>query len=162
MNSVQRSILFFGGRPLWQPRAIHLSPPRSSLVLVAGRIRSLCSRQCRHHGNCRILSGFGGGNYLIQKRELSPADVRSAFTITLVISVAIAFLLFVLAGALSDLFAQDSLKRGIEISALNFLLVPVSGTVSALLRRDMKFGTFSRLQLGSRCCGCLRHRSDSR
>lgn len=92
---------------------------------------------------------FGGATYLIQKHELSSKDVRSAFTITFGISIAIAVVLFVLAGALSRFFGQDGLKSGMEVSALSFLLTPFSGTISALLRRDMKFGTLAVCNLAA-------------
>lgn len=140
MNSVQRSILFsaadrYGSLVLFFVATAVLSrllsPAEFGVYAVVNAVTVVIGASFQE---------FGGGNYLIQRRELSAADVRSAFTVTLGISVAIALFLFVLAGALSDLFAQDSLKRGIEVSALNFLLVPFSGTISALLRRDMKFG----------------------
>lgn len=143
MTSVQRSILFsaadrYGSLVLFIVATAVLSrllsPAEFGVYAVVNAVTTVVGASFQE---------FGGGNYLIQKHELSAADVRSAFTITLGISVATALLLFVLAGALSHLFAQDSLKSGIEVSALNFLLVPVSGTISALLRRDMKFGTLA-------------------
>jgi O-antigen/teichoic acid export membrane protein len=153
MNSVQRSILFsaadrYGSLVLFFVATAILSrllsPAEFGVYAVVNAVTTVIGASFQE---------FGGGNYLIQKRELSAADVRSAFTITLGISVAIALLLFVLAGALSELFAQDSLKRGIEVSALNFVLVPFFGTISALLRRDMKFGTLA-ICIGSRCGDC--------
>lgn len=143
MNSVQRSILFsaadrYGSLALFivatAVLARLLSPAEFGVYAVVNAITAVIGASFQE---------FGGGNYLIQKRELSPANVRSAFTVALGISIAIALLLFVLARALSDLFAEESLKRGIEVSALNFLLAPFSGTISALLRRDMQFGTLA-------------------
>jgi len=143
ISAVQRSILFsavdrYGSLLLFLVATAVLSrllsPAEFGVYAVVNAVTAVIGASFQE---------FGGGNYLIQKRDLSPADVRSAFTISLGISVAIALLLFVLAGALSDLFAQDGLKRGIEVSAMNFFLAPVSGTISALLRRDMKFGTLA-------------------
>ncbi|EIG57062.1 oligosaccharide flippase family protein [Bradyrhizobium sp. WSM1253] len=143
MNSVQRSILFsaadrYGSLALFFVATAVLSrllsPAEFGIYAVVNAVTTVIGASFQE---------FGGGNYLIQKRELSTENVRAAFTITLGISLAIALLLFVLAGALSDLFAEANLKRGIEISALNFLLIPFSGTISALLRRDMKFGTLA-------------------
>ncbi|PSO15003.1 polysaccharide biosynthesis protein [Bradyrhizobium sp. MOS003] len=92
---------------------------------------------------------FGGANYLIQKRELSRGTIRTAFTITWAISLAVALILLALADVISQLFGQDSLRRGIEVSALNLLLLPVSGTLAALFRRDMQFGTLAICNLAS-------------
>ncbi|MBH5398271.1 oligosaccharide flippase family protein [Bradyrhizobium sp. CNPSo 4010] len=98
---------------------------------------------------------FGGANYLIQKRDLSHASLRTAFTVTLAVSSLIGVTMFAGAGALSRLFEQDSLRRGLEVSALNFLLLPVSGTVSALFRRDMEFGKLALCNLAGGCSGSI-------
>jgi O-antigen/teichoic acid export membrane protein len=92
---------------------------------------------------------FGGANYLIQKRELSRASVRTAFTIMLVISALIGVALFALADGLSRFFEQAGLRSGIAVSALNFLLVPFFGTVSALFRREMEFGKLAICNLAA-------------
>ncbi|WP_354128841.1 oligosaccharide flippase family protein [Bradyrhizobium sp. i1.15.2] len=149
MNSVQRSILFsaadrYGSLVLFFVATAVLSrllsPAEFGVYAVVNAIAVVIAASFQE---------FGGGNYLIQKRDLSPDDVRSAFTITFGISGVIAALLFVLADSLSQLFAQDSLKGAIEVSALNFLLLPISGTISALLRRDMKFGTLALCNFAS-------------
>jgi O-antigen/teichoic acid export membrane protein len=98
---------------------------------------------------------FGGANYLIQKRELSRASVRTAFTIMLVISALIGVALFALADGLSQFFEQASLRNGIAVSALNFLLAPFSGTVSALFRREMEFGKLAICNLGAGAAGTV-------
>jgi O-antigen/teichoic acid export membrane protein len=92
---------------------------------------------------------FGGANYLIQKRELSRADVRTAFTVTFGISALIGLALLALSDALSQLFEQESLREGIAVSALSYLLVPFSGTVTGLFRRDMEFGKLAICNLAS-------------
>lgn len=149
MNSVQRSILFsaadrYGSLVLFFVATAVLSrllsPAEFGVYAVVNAITLVIAASFQE---------FGGGNYLIQKHDLSAEDVRSAFTITFVISGAIAVLLFLFASGLSQLFAQDSLKGAIEVSALNFLLLPISGTISALLRRDMKFGTLAICNLVS-------------
>ncbi|WP_051379826.1 oligosaccharide flippase family protein [Bradyrhizobium murdochi] len=92
---------------------------------------------------------FGGANYLIQKRELSRASVQTAFTVTFGISALVGLALLALSGVLSQLFEQESLQKGIAVSALNFLLVPFSGTITGLFRRDMEFGKLAICNLAS-------------
>lgn len=96
---------------------------------------------------------FGGANYLIQKRELSRANVRTAFTVTLGLSVPIGAVLFVSAGALSRFFGQESLTNGVAVSALNFLAFPFSGTLSALYRREMDFAKLAICNLAANSAG---------
>ena len=44
-------------------------------------------------------------------------------------------------------FSQEGLKIGIAVATLNFFLSPFTVTVSALLRRDMAFGTLAHCAL---------------
>lgn len=86
---------------------------------------------------------FGGANYLIQKSDLSQANIRSAFTVTCLISVAVGAAMYLLAGPVAAFFGQDGLRYGMIVSALSFLLLPFSGTVTALYRRRLEFGTLA-------------------
>jgi O-antigen/teichoic acid export membrane protein len=86
---------------------------------------------------------FGGANYLIQKPSLSSQDVRSAFTVTLCLSVLFAVALFLLRDGAAWFFSEDGLKIGIAVSTLNLLVSPFLITKSTLLRRDMAFGTLA-------------------
>ncbi|MBB4425780.1 O-antigen/teichoic acid export membrane protein [Bradyrhizobium sp. CIR48] len=143
MNSVQRSVLFsavdrYAGLVLFFVSTAVLSrlltPSEFGVYAVVNALTAVIAA---------AFQEFGGANYLIQKRELSRGTIRTAFTITWGISLAIALILLVTADVVSRLFAQDSLRRGIEVSALNLLVIPVSGTLIALFRRDMQFGTLA-------------------
>jgi O-antigen/teichoic acid export membrane protein len=94
---------------------------------------------------------FGGANYLIQKRVLSEQSIRTAFTITFCISVAIGLALFMCRDTLVWFFRQDGLKAGIAVSTLNFALTPFSVVISALFRRDMEFGKLAVCGLAANC-----------
>lgn len=86
---------------------------------------------------------FGGANYLIQKPALSQQNIRTAFTITFCLSALIGATLFALRDVAVSFFAQDGLRIGIAVSVLNFAVWPFSVTISALLRRDLQFGTLA-------------------
>jgi O-antigen/teichoic acid export membrane protein len=92
---------------------------------------------------------FGGANYLIQKKMLSEQNIRTAFTLTFCISIAIGVALFICSDALVWFFRQDGLKAGIAVSTLNFVLTPFSVVVSALFRRDMEFGKLAICSLAA-------------
>ncbi|MCK1359478.1 oligosaccharide flippase family protein [Bradyrhizobium sp. 199] len=149
MNSVQRSVLFsaadrYAGLVLFLVSTAVLSrlltPAEFGVFAVVNALTAVIAA---------AFQEFGGANYLIQKHELSRGAIRTAFTITWAISLAVALILLASANAISQLFGQDSLRRGIEVSALNLLLLPVSGTLAALLRRDMQFGTLAICNLAS-------------
>jgi O-antigen/teichoic acid export membrane protein len=91
---------------------------------------------------------FGGANYIIQKQPLTTHNIRTAFTITMCLSVLFAVSLFELRGVAAWFFSDDSLKIGIAVATLNFLLSPFVLTISALLRREMAFGILA-------CCNLI-------
>lgn len=96
---------------------------------------------------------FGGANYVIQKPDLSRESLRTAFSITFLISFAIGIILCFLAGPAAKFFGQDGLRVGIAVSALNFALTPFSGTLTALLRREMEFGALALCNLTAGAAG---------
>jgi len=67
---------------------------------------------------------FGGANYLIQRQLLNLASVRTAFTVTFLLSIMVGAGLFFLRGAIAIIFGRDSLRLGIAVSVLNFLVWP--------------------------------------
>lgn len=92
---------------------------------------------------------FGGANYLIQKPVLVERNIRTAFTVTSIAFLCVAFGLYALGSAASIFFRQDGLHIGMSLCALNVALLPVSITISALLRREMAFGVLARCNLAA-------------
>ncbi|HEY4261666.1 MAG TPA: oligosaccharide flippase family protein, partial [Schlesneria sp.] len=92
---------------------------------------------------------FGGANYLIQKPSLSERNIRTAFTVTLIMSFLVAAILFGLRDVAAHFFSQDGMRVGLALCALNFLLTPVPVTIASLLRREMAFGTLARCNLAA-------------
>ncbi|WP_407180108.1 lipopolysaccharide biosynthesis protein [Bradyrhizobium sp. STM 3562] len=155
MSSVQRSI-FFSAAERYASLVLFflvtavlsrmLSPKEFGIFAVISALTTVITAS---------FQDFGGPNYLIQKQELSRDAIRTAFTITLGLSVAIGLVLFASAHLISHFFQQDSLSTGIAASALNFLLIPFSGTVSALFRRDMQFGKLAVCNLAANSMGAV-------
>ncbi len=92
---------------------------------------------------------FGGSNYLIQKASLSEQNIRTAFTVTFLLSLFIALILLGLRDVAAQFFSQDGLRIGIALCALNFVLTPVPVTIAALMRREMAFGALARSNLAA-------------
>jgi O-antigen/teichoic acid export membrane protein len=82
---------------------------------------------------------FGVSVYLIQEREITPEGVRTAFTVTLMLSLLFAGLLYGLAGSIAAFYDEQGLQPVLRIIAIGFLLAPFSAPIMALLRRDMGF-----------------------
>jgi O-antigen/teichoic acid export membrane protein len=140
INVVHRSIFFsalerYGGVIFFVASTAILSrlltPHEFGIYAVVNAISTLIAASFQE---------FGGANYLIQKPSLSTQDIRSAFTVTLCLSVLFAAALFLLRDVAAWFFSEDGLKIGIAVSTLNLLVSPFLITKSTLLRRDMAFG----------------------
>lgn len=155
MNSVQNSIFFSAAERYTSLLLFFFSTAVLSRLLTPAEFGIFAVINALTAVVAASFQEFGGANYLIQKEQLSRANIRTAFTITLGISALVGVALLAFAGTLSRFFEQESLTRGITVSALNFLLLPFSGTVSALFRRDMAFGKLAICNLGANAAGAL-------
>jgi O-antigen/teichoic acid export membrane protein len=147
MNWIHRSIFFsaverYGGMVFFLISTAVLSrlltPAEFGIYALINAILAVTSAS---------FEEFGGANYLIQKNSLTEQNIRTAFTITMCLSILFAATLFELREVAAWFFSEDGLKRGIAVAALNFLLSPFLMTMSALLRRDMAFALLARCNL---------------
>ena len=147
MNAVQRSI-FFSALERYASLLLFLvsigilsrllTPKEFGIYAVVLAITSVFSTSSQE---------FGGANYLIQKASLSEVNVRTAFTITFGLSVAIGLLLYLLGGVVGSTLGAEGLATGIAVAVLNFIITPFSTTIIALYRRDMQFGVVAASNL---------------
>lgn len=147
MNSVKRSIFFsaverYASLLLFLVSTAILSrlltPKEFGVYAVVGAITSVFAVSSQE---------FGGASYLIQKATLSQSNIRTAFTITLGLSIAVGLVLYLLGDPLEAMFGAKGLKAGIAIATLNFAITPFSMTIIALLRRDLEFGAIAASNL---------------
>jgi O-antigen/teichoic acid export membrane protein len=101
------------------------------------------------------LRDFGTGSYLIQQKEVGRDRVRTAFTVMAIVSGLIVAVLMLAAGPLATLYGEDRLAPYLRVIALGFLAGPVSGTILALLRRDMQFGAIVLVNMLSGVAGAV-------
>lgn len=91
-------------------------------------------------GMAHMLRDFGVGQYLIQQKELSNADIQAAFGLTLIIAWALALVIFLVAGPVSGLYETPEIRNVMWVLSVNFLLIPFGSVTMAVLRRRMDFG----------------------
>ena len=90
-------------------------------------------------GLTQVLREFGVGTYLIQEKELTPARIRTAFTLSLLFSATLCLAVLVLARPIADFYREPRLEAVTRVLALSFLLIPFGSTALAILNRDMRF-----------------------
>ena len=82
-------------------------------------------------------------SYLVQKKELTRADTRTAFTIMLLISLLFAAILLAVSERLGRALGQNDLAPFLWVIAACLLPACLERPIMALLRRDMQFATYA-------------------
>jgi O-antigen/teichoic acid export membrane protein len=96
-------------------------------------------------GLAQVFRDLGTGQLLVARRDLSRQEQRALLTIAVGMGWTLALLLAALAVPLAEFYRQPELADVLRILALNFLLVPFSSQVTAMLRRDMRAGALLRM-----------------
>lgn len=94
------------------------------------------------------LRDFGTSSYLVQKRDLTHAQVRTSFTIACLTALLLASALLLSTGWLVSTFQDPRLADFLQVIAIALLTGPFAAPVWALLRRDMAFATLAGLNIG--------------
>lgn len=96
-----------------------------------------------------MLSDFGLGSALVQKKELTEEDIRFVFTV----QVALGFFFTIVVYTISPLIASffDNIKAVDVLAALSsiFLIQSVGLTSASLLKRDLEFQTIQKINIYS-------------
>lgn len=92
---------------------------------------------------------FGGTSYIINDKNLSARRVHTAFTIMLVLTLAMTIALLAAAGPIARFYGIEGLQPFIQVTALCYLVGPFVSPLNALLRRDLEFGRVAKITVGS-------------
>ena len=100
-----------------------------------------------------VIRDFGVGDYLVKEPDITPQKVRAAFTVTTLFAWATAAFFLLLAPLLAAAYREPGLATVLHILSLNFLLIPFGSTATALLFRQLRFGTVFWVQTTSLAVG---------
>lgn len=148
MSQVRRSLLYsLGDRYLTQVFGLAamaimariLTPTETGQFLVASGVILLAE----------AFRDFGVIAYLVQERELKRAAVQTAFTVTVILSLAMGLILYISAYAVATYFGNADLASLLMIGTIGFALVPFGTPAIALLRRDMEFRTLAGMNIAA-------------
>jgi O-antigen/teichoic acid export membrane protein len=154
MNAVRRSIAFSMAEKyasqilLIATTAVMariLTPAETGLYMTANAVIMLAD-------NFRT---FGVGVYIVQEKHLSRTLVRSAFTLTLLLSLAMGAAIWLGAGSIASFYASPELKALLVVAALGFLAIPFSSPIMALLQRDMAFKAVACINICATLAGSV-------
>jgi len=104
----------------------------------------------------KIFTGLAGyfasgglGEALVQKKEIDGAHYRLVFTLQMLVGVVFYSIFYFIAPFLSAFFNDPVYGSLIQVSAISFMLAPLSNMHRTRLRRDMNFKAMAGVQLAS-------------
>ncbi|WP_172961047.1 oligosaccharide flippase family protein [Oceaniglobus roseus] len=92
---------------------------------------------------------FVSAEFLIQRPEIAPGDIDTAFTVAALSSLAIAALLSLLAGPVADAYGAPEAAGFLRVLCLVGLADALSAPTLALLRREMAFDRLARVNIAA-------------
>ena len=97
-------------------------------------------------GFAHVIREMGVNAYLVQKRELAPRHIRAALAATCLVAWTLGLVLLAALPWIDALYGA-AVRGTTLILLLNFLIMPVSSTIFAVLQREMRFGALLRINL---------------
>lgn len=122
-----------------------LVPADFGLVAMAGVFLTF--------GNHFAQMGIGAA--LVQKPQLSVADIRTGFTSTVALGLLMCGLLVLAAPLAATLFGTDDVVVVVRVLALAFVLNGFGATAQSLLRRQLRFRALAAVEVGSHAIGYM-------
>lgn len=105
-----------------------LSPAQLGLYSIAAVLAALA----------QVFRDLGTGQLLVVQHVLGAPEQRALLTLSVAMGWLLAAVLAGLSGPLASFYQQPELADVLRILSLNFLLVPFSSQVTAILRREMR------------------------
>lgn len=96
----------------------------------------------------QMLRTFGVSEYLVQKPTVTEADIRTSFTVNLILAWTLAVGLFSTSWLIGRFYGNPGVGEVMRVQSAAFVLAPFGTTAIALLQRDLSFGTLFKINLG--------------
>lgn len=107
-----------------------LAPSDFGLISAAGVLTAFAD----------LFSTSGVAMSLVQRRQLTPVHVSTAYTANLITGIATAAIAFLLSAQIAALFRMPELKSIVQVTALLFPMNAVSAVSQKLMERKLNFG----------------------
>ena len=99
-----------------------------------------------------VVRDFGLANYLIQRKTLEPDDIATALGLSLLMGSTLFLAATLGAPLVAGFYNAPALTPVVRVIALNFLILPLTSILVALMRREMQFNVLMRINV---CVGVL-------
>lgn len=101
------------------------------------------------------LRDFGVTNYIVNAENLTKQEIRTSFTMMLMVAVFLTTAFVATAGLYADFAHEPRLENFVRIVAFGYLFASIGSPIVALLRRDLKFWKIAVINLGSALVGTI-------
>ncbi|MFN4129915.1 MAG: oligosaccharide flippase family protein, partial [Paracoccaceae bacterium] len=98
---------------------------------------------------------FGVTPFIMQATDLDAVLLRTAFTVTFLLSLAIFASIVLGADRIAGFYGEPLLSGLLTTASLAFLLVPFTSPITALMRREMQFGNIAKINIGVGVVNCI-------
>ncbi|SFB74889.1 oligosaccharide flippase family protein [Massilia yuzhufengensis] len=98
---------------------------------------------------CQVIRDFGLVSYLIQRKTLERDDIAVAFGLSLLLGGGLFLVVGLGAPLVGQFYRQEALTDIVHIIALNFLIMPFSSIIIAVMRREMQFNVLMRINIAA-------------
>lgn len=98
---------------------------------------------------------FGINAYIIQEKNISDSYLRAAFTLNLIISWSLGGLIYTFSFYAGQFYNTPGITDVLQVTSLNFFLIPFGAISMALLQKDMQFSKLNIINVTSTIIGSL-------
>lgn len=106
-------------------------------------------------GIAQVLRDFGMGSYLIQEKDLRDEHIRTVFGFSLLIGSTLFLVVFFSAPILSEFYDEARMVEILQISSLNFFVLPFCTISLSLLRRSLIFNRLAVVAVSAAIVGFM-------
>jgi len=101
------------------------------------------------------LRDLGAGQYLVQKRDLTPQSIRATWTVLLGAGLVLGGVVALAAWPVAHFYAEPRMANIMWVIALNFVVNPFGSMTYAWLMREMRFDALAVMRFGSGLVGAV-------
>lgn len=106
-------------------------------------------------GIAQVLRDFGIGTFLIQLKEVRPAQVHTAFTMSLLLGGGLFLLAFIAAPYVAAFYHSAELTTVMRVGSANFVVLAFCAVPLAMMRRRMEFKRLAAIALAATVMGTV-------
>lgn len=106
-------------------------------------------------GLATVFATLGMGPAIVQRQHLTETHIRVALTLSTILGIAIACILWVLSGYIALFFGEPRVSPVIKAISVTFLLKGLSSTSHGLLRRQLKYNSLFYVDFSAKLFGYI-------